>query len=71
MQDASTLATAHYPETLDRIFVSTSSRDSRLALLMGLSQSHSLGAEGLKIILADNRGSLILPNRLGLDQEMV
>lgn len=23
MQDASTLATAHYPETLDRIFVST------------------------------------------------
>jgi hypothetical protein len=22
MQDASTLATAHYPETLDRIFVS-------------------------------------------------
>jgi len=24
MQDASTLATAHYPETLDRIFVSTS-----------------------------------------------
>ena len=25
MQDASTLATAHYPETLDRIFVSISS----------------------------------------------
>lgn len=35
MQDASTLATAHYPETLDRIFVSTSSSQLPLAILMG------------------------------------
>lgn len=28
MQDASTLATAHYPETLDRIFVSTESMNA-------------------------------------------
>lgn len=45
MQDASTLATAHYPETLDRIFVSTLSHNSRLALLMGLSQFYISGAE--------------------------
>lgn len=38
MQDASTLATAHYPETLDRIFVSTSSPQPRLALLIELGQ---------------------------------
>lgn len=38
MQDASTLATAHYPETLDRIFVSTSSPHPRLALLIELGQ---------------------------------
>lgn len=41
MQDASTLATAHYPETLDRIFVSTSSPQIRLALLIELDQVHS------------------------------
>ena len=29
MQDASVLATAHYPETLDRIFVSTNSLTKR------------------------------------------
>lgn len=54
MQDASTLATAHYPETLDRIFVSFSVPASR-------PKSH----------YTDNRCPLLLPHRLGLDQEMV
>ena len=54
MQDASVLATAHYPETLDRIFVS----------ILNLSDI-------VKLILSDHWCSLVLPNSLGLDQEMV
>lgn len=48
MQDASTLATAHYPETLDRIFVSTSSSQLSLAILMRRSISYSSEAERLR-----------------------
>lgn len=47
MQDASTLATAHYPETLDRIFVSTSLSQLSLAILMRRSISYSSEAERL------------------------
>lgn len=56
MQDASTLATAHYPETLDRIFV----------MMPVVSEMI-----GLIVEIPDYRGSFFLPDRLGLDQEMV
>lgn len=57
MQDASTLATAHYPETLDRIFVSTSSPQIRLALLIELDQVHSSATTvGLKNYLDRSSG---------------
>ena len=57
MQDASTLATAHYPETLDRIFVMAPRADEMGASLM--------------IEFADHRGPLVLPDGMGMDQEMV
>ena len=56
MQDASQLATAHYPETLDRIFVS-SFNDFQSNTILSL--------------FLDHRCTLIFPNSLGLDQEMV
>jgi hypothetical protein len=56
MQDASTLATAHYPETLDRIFVMIPTASETIGLIAGI---------------LDYRGSFVLPDRLGLDQEMV
>lgn len=56
MQDASTLATAHYPETLDRIFV------SGFLLETAIDQADKS---------SDSRRPFILPRRLGLDQEMV
>lgn len=55
MQDASTLATAHYPETLDRIFVSTSS------ILRGCP----------RLIMSDHWCSVLLPDCVELDQEVV
>lgn len=57
MQDASTLATAHYPETLDRIFV-------RQLMLYIFTQ-------GLTRTSSDHWRTLVLSHRLGLDQEMV
>jgi len=55
MQDASTLATAHYPETLDRIFVSTPVRlTTRLADRV-----------------LDHRRTSFLSNSLGMDKEVV
>jgi hypothetical protein len=56
MQDASTLATAHYPETLDRIFVC--SWPNLLAKIAVLTET-------------DHRSTSILPHSLGLDQKMV
>lgn len=59
MQDASTLATAHYPETLDRIFVSVP------CSLSGISYIY------INIDYIDHRCTLVLPYCLGLDKEMV
>lgn len=56
MQDASQLATAHYPETLDRIFVSEEYVSSHL---------------GPNRILLDPRCTCFLSYRMGLDQTMV
>lgn len=56
MQDASTLATAHYPETLDRIFVRAPKMDEMTSLM---------------IEFADHRGAFFLPDGVGVDQEMV
>lgn len=56
MQDASTLATAHYPETLDRIFVSAQEAES-----LPTTSDRKL----------DHWSTLFLPNGMGLDQEMV
>lgn len=58
MQDASTLATAHYPETLDRIFVSI---------------VPSLGVARIQqtLIFPDYRSAFFLPDRLGLGKKMV
>lgn len=58
MQEASTLATAHYPEILDRIFVSSQLRFS--------------GSAGMLIrAFKGHWRTLILPRRLGLGQEVV
>lgn len=59
MQDASTLATAHYPETLDRIFVSA--HCSIAWCLARLGQTNCI----------DHWCTIFLPYSLGLDQEMV
>lgn len=59
MQDASVLATAHYPETLDRIFVRS------------LPSPHDLLTQLSNIYLLDYRRPRLLPNRLGLDQALV
>jgi len=56
MQDASTLATAHYPETLDRIFV-----NSMQLLPIKPSADKS----------SDHWCSIFLPYYMGLDQEVV
>ena len=56
MQDASQLATAHYPETLDRIFV----RPFQPLLLPNLAD-----------IYPDHRRPLLLPDSLVLDQTLV
>ena len=58
LQEASTLATAHYPEILDRVFVST-----QLHLLQTPRNTNGPSS--------DRRRPLFLPCRLGLDQEMV
>ncbi len=58
MQDASTLATAHYPETLDRIFVSP---PTNTPLTSRINASFP----------TDPRCTRLLPHNLGLDQEMV
>ena len=65
MQDASTLATAHYPETLDRIFVIHSSPSSRLLLSPYKPYFHKLTK------FLDNRRPLFLPHSLGLDKTLV
>jgi hypothetical protein len=57
MQDASTLATAHYPETLDRIFV----RIDLPAWCISCSYHNVI----------DHRCPRLLPHSLGLDQAMV
>lgn len=57
MQDASQLATAHYPETLDRIFV-----------LFNLIARPS---KPILIETADYRSALFFPHSLGLDQTLV
>jgi CRAL/TRIO domain len=57
MQDASTLATAHYPETLDRIFV----RTILLAWIISCSYPNVI----------DHWCPGLFPNRLGMDQAMV
>ena len=59
MQDASTLATAHYPETLDRIFVSTT--HSVMVCFWQKSTTNDL----------DYWRTCFFPHSLGLDQEMV
>lgn len=59
MQEASTLATAHYPETLDRIFVSRAIPHAP-CLSFALTQGKQ-----------DHRRPSFLPNCLELDQEMV
>lgn len=56
MQDASTLATAHYPETLDRIFVGVLSP-----------VEHGMNAN----TTSGHRSTFILSDCLGLDQKMV
>jgi hypothetical protein len=56
MQDASTLATAHYPETLDRIFVST---------------EKVLPAYEYLTSRTDYRCTIILSDCLGMDQALV
>lgn len=56
MQDASQLATAHYPETLDRIFVGQSFEKATYF--------------GLNSIL-DHWSARFLPHSVGLDQEVV
>lgn len=58
MQDASTLATAHYPETLDRIFVSHTRHFFHYLSLLTPS-------------LPDHRRTLLLPHSLGLDKTLV
>lgn len=58
MQDASTLATAHYPETLDRIFVS-------------VVPAASVIKDTVLTEPPDHRRTFFLPYGLGLDQEMV
>ena len=58
MQDASQLATAHYPETLDRIFV---------CLLSGCEYNPKQLLTGY----LDYWRTVLLPYCLGLDQEMV
>lgn len=60
MQDASQLATAHYPETLDRIFVSRSTF-SVFSEYYGLTFSFH----------EDPRRAVLLSYRLGLDQALV
>ena len=55
MQDGSVLATAHYPETLDRIFVGTL----------------QLELQSLLIYCLDNWRTCVLPDCLGLDQAVV
>lgn len=57
MQDASVLATAHYPETLDRIFVS--------------SCYHRISRVSFPLTIPDHRCTCFLPYRLGLDQALV
>jgi len=57
LQDASTLATAHYPETLDRIFVCAPVDLSMLTLLT--------------MYGTDYWSARIFPHSMGLDQEMV
>lgn len=60
MQDASVLATAHYPETLDRIFVRL-----RLSLLGTCVLGRYL------LTSTDHRRAILLPYRVELDQKMV
>ena len=61
MQDASQLATAHYPETLDRIFVSS---PTSLPLTPDSLQT-------LTPYCQDHRRPLLLPHRLVLDKTLV
>lgn len=59
MQDASQLATAHYPETLDRIFVSPASVMTHMTL-------------GTNFVTSvDYRSTIVLPDSLVLDQALV
>lgn len=58
MQDASVLATAHYPETLDKIYVR--SRPFPLPQQPGTNISH-----------LDHRCTRLLPHGLGLDKALV
>lgn len=59
MQESSVLANAHYPETLDRIFVSQH-LDGLICVAL-LTQDLAL----------DYRRTLVFPHRLGLDQTLV
>ena len=58
MQDASTLATAHYPETLDRIFVRPINHCVCLEYLIADKQ-------------IGHWCTVVFPNSMGLDQAMV
>ena len=81
MQDASTLATAHYPETLDRIFVNSpppswNIEPPRSDLACSLSFKNTVSpftttCLHILILSLDHRRPFVLPHGLGLDQKMV
>lgn len=76
MQLASQLATAHYPETLDRIFVSLpyliTQTDTRLSFFLYFFSAvmGSILTDRIRLIL-DPRCTHLLLHRLGLDQALV
>lgn len=63
MQDASQLATAHYPETLDRIFVSATVTLQSLVLAVERYEDF--------LTLIDHWRTFLFPYCMGLDQKMV
>lgn len=71
MQDASTLATAHYPETLDRIFVSFSYIYQAASWDRFRFPPRSSTVRSKPTILADHWRPILFPHRLGLGQKMV
>ena len=69
MQAASTLATAHYPETLGKTYVS-------LIIALLLQTTFVKGPDNENVVLMDFRGAdhwcaSLLPHDLGLDKNLV